>query len=483
MVLNRRELLLGTGALGAATLGCDRLGRTERYDLCIIGSGFAGTFLGLRAVGYGLRTVIVEAGSSPQRLPDSNALESSFQGTSSGSVDYPLNTTRAIAVGGASRHWGGVATRLWPSDLRMRSEFGLFADWPLSYEDLEPYYCEAEQLLAVRGFAPVPEAEPPRDCAYPDQKSEPYQAPRVECTRGEGIFFPLAHSRRQGDFGIRLVDEEIPRFLEAPLGTLLEDRQVTQIVTLDGKTVDHVEARGLDGSVLRLRARYFILAAGVIESARLLLLSRSSWFPDGLGNRRGLVGRYFNEHPSLEARFELRERLDLPRGHHRAYSLNDTHRRTDLNAYQFQLDVSNHRPARWMVQPEIEPRYENRVTLSRTRSDAFGYPLPDIELTYSERDRRTLAASGEILARAKRELAVSGTERDSKRWRAHPAGTCRMGVDERSGVVDRYNHVFGMENLLVSGACTFPTSGTANPTNTVVAMTLRLADTLRDLPR
>lgn len=481
MGLNRREFLLGGGALAAAAVGCGRLRWAERYDLCIIGSGFAGTFLGLRAVEHGLHTIMLEAGSSPQRLPDANSLESSFRFANSGPIDYPINRTRAIGVGGASRHWGGVTTRLWPSDFRMKSEFGLAVDWPISYEDLELYYCQAEQLLRVQGYPPIEGAEPPRECAYPGAKTEPYRPPSIECIGKDAVFFPLAYSRRNGSFAVRLLDEEIPRFDESPWGSLVEDRQVTRIVTVNGKTVDHVEVRGLDGSVRRVRARCFVLAAGVVESARLLLLSRSSWFPEGLGNRHGLVGHYFNEHPSLEARFEQRADANLPYGHHRTCTLNDAQRRAGLNACQFQLDVWRDGSARWMVQPEVEPRYENHVTLSRSRTDPFGNPLPELDLSYSERDQRTLDTFEGLLQRAKRELAGPDAEiEDENRWRAHPAGTCRMGLDERTGVVDRHNQVFGIDNLFVSGASTFPTSGTANPTNTVVAMTLRLADHLRD---
>ncbi len=481
MTLDRREFLLGGGALAAAAVGCGPLGRARRYDLCIIGSGFAGTFLGLRAVEHGLHTIMLEAGSSPQRLPDPNSLEASFQFASNGPIDYPVNATRAIAVGGASRHWGGVTTRLWPSDLRMKSEFGRAADWPIAYEDLEPYYCQAEHLLGVQGHTPIAGAEPPRDCAYPGAKAGPYRSPRIECTGGEAVFFPLAYSRRNGSFALRLMDEEIPKFERSPLGTLVEDRQVTRIVTVDGKTVDHVEVRGLAGSAQRVHAKCFVLAAGVVESARLLLLSRSSWFPEGLGNRHGVVGHYFNEHPSLEVRFEQRAGLDLPLGHHRTCSLNDAQRRAGLNACQFQLDVWRNGSARWMVQPEIEPRYENHVSLSSSRTDPLGNSLPQVDFAYSERDQRTLGTFKELLPRAKRELAdPSAAIEDQDRWRAHPAGTCRMGLDERTAVVDRENRVFGIDNLFVSGACTFPTSGTANPTNTVVAMTLRLADHLRD---
>ena len=482
MAITRRDFLVGSGALAAASaLGCraDR-GSDDPYDLCIIGSGFAGTFLGLRAVDHGLRTVIVEAGASPERITSPESLEASFRFTNSGSENYPVNGTRAIAVGGASRHWGGVTTRLWPQDFRMRSEFGRLVDWPIGFDDLAPYYCEAERVLLPRGYAFVPGAEPPRPCPYPNEKEGPYRDPGVRIEGRAVAYFPLAHSRRGGNFATRLFDEEIPSFVSSSLGTLIEDRQVTNIVTLDGKTVDHVELRGVSGRPHKLRARAFAVAAGVVESCRLLLASRSSFYPDGLGNRHAQVGRYFNVHPSLQTKFDLRPDLDLPEGHHRTCSLNAVYRQEGVNACQYQLDVLPSGSARWKAQPEIEPNYDNFVGLSATETDGFGVPLPNVHFGYSDQDRRTLERNYATLEEVKRALGVAGgSATDFDRWRAHPAGTCRMGFDEKTGVVDRNNRVFGLDNLFVSGACTFPTSGTANPTNTVVAMTLRLADHIR----
>jgi choline dehydrogenase-like flavoprotein len=105
-----------------------------------------------------------------------------------------------------------------------------------------------------------------------------------------------------------------------------------------------------------------------------------------------------------------------------------------------------------------------------------------VELGYSERDRRTMARGEAIsVAEVDRLNDSGGRVRRAQRWRWHPAGTCRMGFDETSGVVDRDNRVYGLENLFVSGASVFPSSGTANPALTVVALTLRLADHLQKL--
>lgn len=487
MALTRRQFLIDSGfVLGASAVGslsgCSGGGASDgRYDVCVIGSGFAGTFLALEAVARGHETVVIEAGSRPRREGTAGTLADGFEFRSSGELRYPVNGTRAITLGGASVHWGGVTTRLWPEELAMRSTYGRLVDWPISLADIEPYYCRSEVLLLAKGHAPLPGAEPARSCAYPVEKPGPYVDPGIPIEGVDAAYFPIAHSRRGGNFALRLADEELPAY-EAAGGTLLTDRQVTDIVTLDGKTVDHVATRGLDGSSRKIHARTFVVAAGVVESARLLLASRSSWFDEGLGNRHGLVGHYFNVHPSLQTRFEFRDGIELERGHHRTCSLNDGYRRRGLNGCQYQLDILASGAGRWKAQPEIEPAFDNHVALSPTETDDFGVPLPVVNFAYTEQDARTLEHNYRTLDELTRELARPGAEiRRHDRWRAHPAGTCRMGADETTGVVDSNNRVFGLDNLFVSGASTFPTSGTPNPTNTVVALTLRLADHLDGL--
>jgi choline dehydrogenase-like flavoprotein len=253
-------------------------------------------------------------------------------------------------------------------------------------------------------------------------------------------------------------------------------------VTLDGQHIHHVETRGVDGHDEVIRARAFVVAAGPIECPRLLLLSTSDWFPTGLGNHSDLVGRFFNVHPGVQLQFGRESVLLISDAEHRSYTLNEPFRRSGLSGCSVQLGRNLKNRSYWTIQPEIEARWTNRIRLSETQVDGLGDPLPVVELSYSERDRKTMAKAEAISAVQVDRLNDSGGRvRRSIGWRMHPAGTCRMGFDEAGGVVDRDNRVFGLENLFVSGACVFPSSGTSNPVLTIVALTLRLADHLNKI--
>jgi choline dehydrogenase-like flavoprotein len=450
----------------------------ERYDVCVIGSGFAGTFLALRTAEAGLRTIVVEAGSQRGEHAFADDPARAFRFSTSGAIEYPVNSARLIAVGGASGHWTGFVNRMRPSDFRLRSEFDLDVDWPLAYADLEPYYCRAEQALAVNGHTPVEGAEPPRNCPYPVRAPDPYRPPRVRFEGAPVRMFPVARSRRDGE-PLRLGLREVPAFRDSPNGHRLAEHRAIRLVPRDRRTVDHLEVRPLDGAPKRIRARWFVVAAGVVESARLLLLARSDGFPQGLGNARDLLGRYFLGHVTVNWQFAPRRVDGLYPGTYRSYDFHDAFRSHGLGACHYQLFVSETQQVVWKLQPEMEARLENRISLSSVETDAWGVPIPDLALAFSERDRRTLA-EGERFLRAQAQALNADPAGIGRRatWRAHPSGTCRMGFDESGGVVDRDNRVFALDNLYVSGVGTFPTSGTANPTLTVVALTLRLADHL-----
>jgi choline dehydrogenase-like flavoprotein len=281
-----------------------------------------------------------------------------------------------------------------------------------------------------------------------------------------------------------LADGELQLFERSPFGEFLTGHRVARLVTTDGESIAHAEVQTPSGERRSIRARCFVVAAGVIESPRLLLLSRSKWFPDGLGNRSGLVGCNFVEHPSFAWHFTPQRRLDASEGSHRSYALNDWARRHGMNAYHCQLEVDTEPPTTLKMQPEVEPRIENRVMLDPEAKDAFGDPAPLLSFSYSERDRKTIAQAEKFYPMQAESMGADPNgARRRQGWRAHPSGTCRMAHDEAKGVVDENNRVFGMTNLYVSGACTFPTPGTANPTLTVVALTLRLSDHLASVLR
>jgi choline dehydrogenase-like flavoprotein len=130
------------------------------------------------------------------------------------------------------------------------------------------------------------------------------------------------------------------------------------------------------------------------------------------------------------------------------------------------------------ISPEVEPQASNRVTLSGKSVDPLGFPVPDLHVSHSERDRKSFARVKAIGDQIRRDFGTRELLAFQSRIHSHPAGTCRMGFNAENGVVDRNLKVFGIDNLYVSGGSVFPVSGTANPTDTVVALTLRLGDHL-----
>lgn len=478
-VSRRKFVGASSAAVFGLALGCRAGGKDDepptepQFDLIVVGSGFAGSFLGLRAVHAGLSTLIIEAGGD---LPRPGRIAESFDAELTGEIPYPIAQTRVIGVGGTSAHWGGVISRPFPEDFRMRSEYGLLSDWPISYTDVEEYLCESESLLKVRG-SPFRSGEPPRKCTYPQEY--PVPAPDIVIDDMIPAYIPVPRSREVGRDAIRLSRNVIPEFEGSRYATLVRREQVTQIVTTDGRRIDHLETYREDGSIGRYSAKEYVIAAGAIETPRLLLLSRSQDHPNGLGNRSGLVGRYLSVHPSFESTFVADSWVGSTPGEYRAFEPIERMRRQGLGGYHLHLGVGRSGRVAWRVQPEMEPRLDNRIELSSTQRDLSGSPLPAIHLSFSDGDARTFEHAREFLRETKSSLAArTDTIRDFERWRSHPSGACRMGFSAETGVVDSNNRVFGLENLYLSGACTFTTAGTANPTNLVVALTLRLADHL-----
>jgi len=498
---------------------------TVEVDLAIIGGGPAGITLAREFARSRINVCVIESGGL-ELDPEVQAL---YEGESSG-IDYPLALTRQRLFGGSSNHWGGYCRPLDPIDFEVR-DWVPHSGWPFGRDELEPYYEPASTIVEV---APgrYDDGEYWRRATGEEILELTTRRMRTQFVH----FSPPTH------FGKRYRSE----IDAAPNVRVLLNANVVNIAAAEeGRAVTHLAIKTLNGLSHTVKARYYVLATGGLENARLLLLSNDV-VTAGLGNQHDLVGRFFMEHPHMAGFAEIvvadlgklppiyRQRV-LADGRRAGAAFNPSesflrerkllnatfmagvageygaepapewnreraaaHRDMLLAAQRFLVDGPNgpkpEEPAYagvWLGlggSCEQVPNPDSRVTLSSER-DRLGLPKIKLDWRLTEQDRRSLLQHINSLAL---EFGALGIGRmllnveDDGRWPeqvnggSHHMGTTRMHDDPQRGVVDRNNKVHGMDNLYVAGSSVFPTSGVSNPTLTLVAMTLRLANHLKE---
>ena len=233
-------------------------------------------------------------------------------------------------MGGSTLHWEGYALRLHASDFRMRSLYGIADDWPISYADLESYYGAAERMLGVAGADDEHLASP---------RSTPFPLPPFAFSHSDRLFAPacatvgvafhhLPQARNSLAYGGRPACRACSTCAVCPTGAkasidltsipeaeatgnaqILPEATVLRLETDRSGQASAAVYAGRDKVPRRLTARVFVVAAGAVETARLLLLSASRDFPGGLANRSGLVGKFFMSHPSIDIVGRARENV------------------------------------------------------------------------------------------------------------------------------------------------------------------------------
>lgn len=444
-------------------------------------------------------------------------------------------STYIKTVGGTTWHWLGTALRFVPSDFELRTRFGQGEDWPINYAALSPYYDKAEDELGVSGDG-TSDLGSPRSAGYPmpaipqtyldkafaaalhgsayDVRSTPQarnsedQSDRPACC-GNASCIPVCPVQAKYDATVH-----VARAVKA--GAILLSK--TNVVALDTGGDNSIKvARFIrwDGSAGSLQARYFVLAAHAIESPRLLLNSASERLPKGVANSSDQVGRNLMDHPT-QLSWALAEKPVYPYRGPLSTSgienLRDGDFRRTRGAFRIEIgndgwswptgapistaaDLANQglrgkdldnalrqqtsRHVRLASLVEQLPDAGNRVTLDPEKRDFYGVPLPRLSYSIDSYVQAGLAAArvahDEIFGR----LGVSEKQHSPQvQGAGHIIGTLRMGADARSSVVDGELRSHDHPNLFVSGSAVFPTSATANPTLTIAALALRLADTI-----
>ena len=423
-------------------------------------------------------------------------------------------------VGGSTLHYTAFVPRAQPNDFRLAAEFGVGEDWPLGYEQLEPYYEEVETTIGISGPSPYPWG-PSRDRGYPlpplplngaaqlMQKacaqaglttspapnaalSEAYHSPgigwRNACVN-RGFCQAGCHNGAKGSMDVTYVPLAVSSGAE-----IRPNCFVTEIETDVGR-VTAVGYTDLDGVCRKQRCRHLFLCAGAIETPRLLLMN-------GLANSSGQVGRNFMAHVGVQVWGQFEEVVRPWKGIPGGLISEDTHRPPDAGfaggyllqslgvmpiTYVQQLvratgllgrELAGHMAgynhvAGINVLGECLPSEKNFLELSN-ELDGRGLPKPRVHFSQGENERRMSAHAESLM----RELwsSVGAQQIWSNGRHAHTLGTCRMGCDPARSVVDPDGRSHDLPNLIVCDGSIFPSALAANPALTIMALSLRTAD-------
>ena len=448
-------------------------------------------------------------------------------------------------VGGGTVHWQGWLPRFTEDDFRIRTVAGdvpgaTLADWPITYAELEQYYTQVEWAFGVSGQAGANSFEGPRSRGYPcpplpvSRYAEKFHlgchrlgwnsfpTPQAALSRpfnGRPATVISAFAQQHGDpTGTRssALNVFVPDALKTGRYDLRPDSYVHEItVDVQGRARGAVY-EDADGDVVEQEADVIILACGAVETSRLLLLSRSGRFPNGLANGSDLVGRNvtFHEYSAAVGVFDDPIYAWAGGGYVSASSFQfygHDDRRGHVSgghiaaagvgiplpinwslpgrpawgaeAKRIDREYFNHSMAVAMVVHDM-PQHENRVDLDERVTDAWGLPVARITLKPHPND---LAQGRFLIDRNAEILEAAGATQIQKVYidritgnTSHQHGTTRMGNDPDSSVLDRWCCAHEVDNLYVVDGGPFPTATGANPTLTIMANAWRVAEHIAD---
>ena len=547
---------------------------SEIADVCIIGSGAGGGVAAWALAKKGIKVLLLEAG--PRFTPasyethaldwelqrskfldytldpesrtyegPSSAIDPSHDALRSKTFSFYARRSRrsrrlsffynhSVGVGGSTLHYQGEAHRFPVHAFELRTKFGVGADWPISYAELAPYYARIEQLLGVAGSPTNPFKAARGPYPYPAHPLSPASQKVGAGAKKLGWqllpnpvgILPKARPGRQACHYCNGCARGcmVGAKASVDVAVIPEAERTGNLHLVTGFRTSRLElgpdgkvaaAIGFDtnGSEVRHRARSFILAAGAVQTPRLLLQSVSAQHPSGLGNANDQVGRYFMETLYIT----LLTRADKTLRSFDGIPLDS--RIWDLNGAKGVPAVPNgmvlgqgagsleapvgfalegvagygveHREAMrdgfgggivFLGIAEQLPRFENRIVLSK-QVDRRGMPLARVIARMDDSD---YAALGEMTTRLNQLAEASAVDEVVGQTSAydtpnsnHVGGGCRMGTKPEESVVDRFGRVHGVTNLVVADASVLVTQGAGDsPSLTIQALALRSAEAL-----
>lgn len=528
-----------------------QLARKKIYDVCVIGSGAAGGFMVKELTAAGADTILIEAGGKgrledlyihdwPYDLPKRGFglfKQASLYGDNiRNAIEYRgdrISVDRIRTLGGRTFHWNAVTLRFSAGDFRERSLNGIEEDWPLSYEELAPFYSHVEREMHVFGtrenLPQLPDgdfvAESPRlrcsetiaqkRLAKSGIKLIPVRkAVLLKSRKGRGACHYCGHCMDVCD--VRAVWSSdvtvIPEAMATGKLTLRLNSPARQIlVNKDGLVSGVAVVDRATGKEEEIHARIVVVCCAAIESPRLLLNSACEKYPNGLANERDLVGRYLSGHINTSATGYLKELIgeetfagDGATDHAYIPRFNHTRGRRDyiggwgmqMNYVSYQWPhhaksvagfgssykrrVRDLQPAMFQIGGwgKVEHRAGNRVTVDPNKVDKLGIPIPIVQFNWGENDLKLYKdmreSVMEVLDACGAEMVINRDERPGG-FASHEVGTCRMGKDPKTSVLNSYCQSHEIKNLFVVDGSCFTTFSEKNPTLTIAALAVRSA--------
>jgi choline dehydrogenase-like flavoprotein len=508
-----------------------RFDTTDEVDLVVVGAGAGGSVLTQRLARAGWKIVCLDAG--PFWDPDadwvsdergSHGLYWTEPRQIGGADPVPLGSNNSgRGVGGSMIHYAGYTPRFHPSDFTTYSSDGVGADWPIDYYDLKPYYEQIEQELPVAG----------EDWPWGDPHSYPHSPHRVSGNGGtflrgakaigvaarvgpvaipNGRFGNRPHCIYRGFClqGCKVNAKASPLITHVPdaLQNGAEIRancMVTRVLFDDDRGcvtgVEYLYA----GRAYRQRARAVAVCGYAIETPRLLLLSATKRFPQGLGNDHDNVGRYvmvqgapqtsgwfpgevrMYKAPPPEVSSEQFYETDPSKPYRRGFSIQTVsplpitwaEHVTAQGHWGEQLREYMRSYVHWATLGalcEYLPQADNRITLADEK-DRHGLPVAHMSYSQCDNDKMLSDAAQQVMEDILR--AAGADEVMTIKRYAHLVGGARMAARAEDGVVDPDHRVFGIPNLFIVDGSTLPTQGSANPALTIMSLAARAADRLR----
>ena len=503
-------------------------------DVIVVGAGACGSLVAKELAARGFSVTVLEAGkrfaASDLANSESNGGKILWTEPRVFSGKHSVVPKTGTGIGGGTLAWLGVVPRFHRADFKTHSTEGVGTDWPLGYDDLRPHYEAIEREFGVAGecgpFAPEPYTLPMPAHRFNwhaqllargarQLGAQPFAPPiainstaydgRPACTYcgwcGSGCASEAkataanTYLAKAEQLGVHVLSEAFVQRVNYDANS----GRVTGVCYLDSAQREH-----------RLSAKLVVLATHAIETPRLLLLSANNTFPDGLANSSGCVGKYLMSHPTWQVFGTFDEPVNAFKGMQMGHVMVQDYYRPDprhdyacgfiLLSYmmtpttyanlsgtfhgaefkEFLHDYAH--TAAWWAHAEGLPHAHNAVTPDAEVKDARGLPAARVTYEWGDNDLKLAAAARDKAAEM---MSASGARRVriGLNYGAHAMGTCRMGRDAKTSVVNEFCQSHDIKNLFICDTSVFVTGSGLNPTLTAMAIARRATDQIASAAR